>query len=252
MAIQIRGLEVRFRDTRGNDVPVLDVKQLDLEDGRRVCLVGGSGSGKTTLLHVLAGIVTPTKGEVRYGDVDITKLPEAERDRFRAKNVGYVFQSFNLLARADALHNVELPLIYAGIPPKERRERARQALVNVGLESRIGERGQKLSGGQRQRLAIARAILRNAPILILDEATSHLDAESEVLVQQALSNLMTQRTVIVIAHRLSTIRHATRILVLDRGRAVESGAHDELLAQGGLYARLHELQFQESATLDNS
>jgi subfamily B ATP-binding cassette protein MsbA len=119
-------------------------------------------------------------------------------------------------------------------------------------QARIGERGQKLSGGQRQRLAIARAILRNAPILILDEATSHLDAESEVLVQQALSNLMTQRTVIVIAHRLSTIRHATRILVLDRGRAVESGAHDELLAQGGLYARLHELQFQESATLDNS
>ena len=121
-----------------------------------------------------------------------------------------------------------------------------------GYQTRIGERGVKLSGGQRQRLAIARAVLRNAPILILDEATSHLDAESEVLVQQALANLMAQRTVIVIAHRLSTIRRADCILVLDQGAIVQSGTHEELLGQGGLYGRLHELQFQESATLGSS
>ena len=126
------------------------------------------------------------------------------------------------------------------------------ARMPEGFETRIGERGVKLSGGQRQRLAIARAVLRNAPILILDEATSHLDAESEVLVQRALANLMSQRTVIVIAHRLSTIRRANRILVLDQGEILQSGTHDELLAQGGLYARLHELQFQESATLGDS
>ncbi len=121
-----------------------------------------------------------------------------------------------------------------------------------GYETRIGERGVKLSGGQRQRLAIARAVLRNAPILILDEATSHLDAESEVLVQKALANLMAQRTVIVIAHRLSTIRRATRILVLEKGEIIQSGTHDQLIQQGGLYGRLHELQFQESAKLENS
>jgi subfamily B ATP-binding cassette protein MsbA len=142
----------------------------------------------------------------------------------------------------------------ADVEAAARTAMAEDFILNMplGYHTRIGERGLKLSGGQRQRLAIARAVLRNAPILILDEATSHLDAESEVLVQRALANLMSQRTVIVIAHRLSTIRRATRIVVLDRGEIVETGTHDDLLAAGGLYSRLHELQFQESATLDNS
>jgi subfamily B ATP-binding cassette protein MsbA len=118
-----------------------------------------------------------------------------------------------------------------------------------GYQTVIGDRGAKLSGGQRQRLAIARALLKNAPLLILDEATSHLDTESEMLVQKALGNLMEHRTVIVIAHRLSTIRRADKIVVLERGKVREMGTHEELVSQGGIYQRLHELQFEDAGTV---
>jgi subfamily B ATP-binding cassette protein MsbA len=142
---------------------------------------------------------------------------------------------------------------------EEVREAARNSLAEEfigvlaqGYDTVIGERGVKLSGGQRQRIAIARALLKNAPILILDEATSHLDTESEMMVQEALANLMAGRTVIVIAHRLSTIRRADKIVVIDQGRISETGTHEELVSGGGIYQRLHSLQYIEPDSAVNS
>jgi subfamily B ATP-binding cassette protein MsbA len=186
-----------------------------------------------------------TSGAVLIDGVDIRELGL----RSLRKQIGIVAQDTFLFN-----DTVEANIAY-GQPGMDRdtiRAAARNALADefierlpAGYETVIGERGVKLSGGQRQRIAIARALLRNAPILILDEATSHLDTESEMLVQRALGNLMADRTVIVIAHRLSTIRRADKIVVLDQGAVREIGRHEDLVSGGGIYQRLHDLQFVE-------
>jgi subfamily B ATP-binding cassette protein MsbA len=224
---------------------------LEVKAGEIVALVGPSGAGKTTLANLVPRFYDVTGGAIRIDGRDIREYQLAS---LRNK-IGIVAQD-TFLFNDPVANNIRY-----GDPKAEDeavREAARNALAEEfilrlpdGYNTVIGERGLKLSGGQRQRIAIARALLKNAPILILDEATSHLDSESEALVQRALGNLMSGRTVVVIAHRLSTVRRADKIVVLDRGRIVEIGSHEELVSGGGIYQRLHELQFLEADPLVN-
>jgi ATP-binding cassette, subfamily B, bacterial MsbA len=237
---------VSFRYPNAAENAVLDGVTFAVKAGEIVALVGPSGAGKTTLASLLPRFYDPTEGAIR---IDGQDLRELQLPSLRAK-ISIVAQEtflFNTTVAANIGYG------RTGATEDEIREAAKNALalefieqLPDGFQTMIGERGARLSGGQRQRIAIARALLENAPILILDEATSHLDTESEVLVQKALGNLIEGRTVVVIAHRLSTIRRADKIIVLEKGRIVETGRHDDLVEAGGLYQRLHELQFLET------
>jgi len=216
---------------------------LEVPPGQMVALVGASGSGKTTLTSLLLRFYDPDRGVVRIGETDLRRVCTRDlRDQIAVVTQETIL--FNDTFRA----NIRMGRPAATDAQVEDAARAAQAHEFIlskpgGYEFVIGERGGNLSGGQRQRLAIARALLKDAPILILDEATSALDTESERAVQAALEVLMRGRTTLCIAHRLSTIQHADVIVVMDQGRIVERGRHSELLARGGLYARLHALQF---------
>ncbi|HEY2329375.1 MAG TPA: ABC transporter ATP-binding protein, partial [Verrucomicrobiae bacterium] len=223
--------------------PVLHGINLSVKSGQLVALVGASGSGKTTLANLLLRFYDPTKGAITIGGVDLREV--TTRD---LRNQIAVVAQENILFNDSIRRNIELGRL--GATNEEIITAARHAFAydfimqkEGGFDSVIGEKGVSLSGGQRQRIAIARAVLRNAPILVLDEATSALDTESERAVQSALDELMKGRTTICIAHRLSTVLHADMIVVMDQGRIVETGAHAVLSQHGGVYQKLYELQF---------
>ncbi len=238
--VVFENVSFRYPTAEGNQLQSVN---LEVKAGEVVAIVGPSGAGKSTLANLVPRFYDVASGRILIDGKDIRDFTIAS---LRGK-IGLVAQDtflFNdTVAKNIAYGRTDVPL--AAIKEAARHALAHEfieALPN-GYETEIGERGVRLSGGQRQRLSIARAMLKNAPILILDEATSHLDTESELLVQKALANLMVDRTVIVIAHRISTIRRADKIVVIDRGRIAESGTHDELVNRKGIYQRLHELQY---------
>jgi len=228
------------------DTPTLQGISLRIAPGQTIAFVGGTGGGKSTLVKLLLRFYEPTRGKVL---LDGRAIDELDLQALR-RCIGYVAQD-SFLADATAAQNIAYGLsdvsredVVAAAVAAEAHEFISQ-LPN-GYDTEVGERGQKLSGGQRQRIALARAIVRNPRILVLDEATSAVDNETEAAIQRSLDRLVVGRTSLIIAHRLSTVRRADCIHVLDAGRIVESGSHDELLAKGGQYAALWRLQTGEN------
>ncbi len=246
--VSLPSLEGVARPEAAGSGPVLHDVSFTADVGRMVALVGPSGAGKTTVTHLVARLYDVTSGAVRVGGHDVRDVSLQSLEDV----VGYVTQDAHLFhdtIRANMLYarpDADDRDIWSSLEAAQIAETVRR--LPDGLDTVVGDRGYRLSGGERQRLAIARLLLKSPGIVVLDEATAHLDSESEAAVQRALDAALEGRTSLVIAHRLSTVRNADRILVLDEGRIVQSGTHSELLAEGGLYADLYRTQFVDDVT----
>ncbi len=223
---------VKTYDMGAELVHALSGVSLDIAENEYVAIMGPSGSGKSTLMNVIGCLDTPTSGLYEFGGENVGDMDDNELANIRNRKIGFVFQTFNLLPRSTALHNVELPLIYAGVSGTERRNRAEQALVSVGLADRMTHKPNELSGGQRQRVAVARALVNNPSIILADEPTGNLDSKTGIEIMQLFSELHKQgNTIILVTHEEDIAEHAHRIVRLFDGKL----ASDQVVANPKVY-----------------
>ncbi len=226
--IKTRGLERRYR-MGGELIYALRGVDITVERGEYVAIMGPSGSGKSTLMNVIGCLDTPDAGEYWLNGMLVSAMNDRQLAKVRNREIGFVFQTFNLLPRVNALHNVELPLIYAGVPRKERLRRAEQALERVGLKERIGHRPSEMSGGQRQRVAIARALVTEPSILLADEPTGNLDSATSAEIMALFQALHEAgHTILLVTHEADVAAHARRIVHFRDGRIAEDVRNPEL------------------------
>jgi putative ABC transport system ATP-binding protein len=228
--LRVAGLERRY-DMGGEVVHALRGVSLTIRRNEYVAIMGPSGSGKSTMMNILGCLDTPDAGEYWLNGEEVSRLGDDALARVRNREIGFVFQTFNLLPRASALHNVELPLIYAGLNAGERRERAEQALVRVGLEQRMHHRPNELSGGQRQRVAIARALVNRPSILLADEPTGNLDSTTSEEIMAVFEELHDHgQTVVMVTHEPDIAAYAERVITLRDGKVASDRATGESAA----------------------
>ena len=221
--IEMQGIHKRYYIGRPNELEILHGIDLTIYPGEFVAIVGESGSGKSTLMNIIGALDRPTEGSYRLDGVDIQTADDEQLSRIRNKKIGFVFQTFNLIGRQSALKNVELPMLYAGVPPKKRRERARMLLDMVGMTERVGHQPNELSGGQKQRVAIARAIANEPALLLGDEPTGALDSETSRTVMDIFHTLHREqhKTILLITHNMTLAEECERVLTLKDGLIVD-------------------------------
>ncbi len=229
--IQLRNLAKIYQSGDSEFAALHDVN-LDIERGEFVAITGSSGSGKSTLMNLLGCLDSPSRGSYLLADRDVAKLSRIELAKVRNEFIGFVFQNFNLLSRTSAAENVELPLIYARVPPAERHRRAREALERVGLGNRAGHTPAQLSGGQQQRVAIARALVTRPPLILADEPTGNLDSATSVEIMKLLTELHASgMTIIFVTHEMDIAAYAARKLLLKDGAVVADHRQQPNLAE---------------------